>query len=279
MTVPPPDLYHDFGVRPLDSLDDLLACEQAKSAVLSVLKHPFVPPKLFLQGPPGSGKSTIVNGAIRLTACEALRGHRACDSCPGCEAYSETGGRTATSLLADSYYKRCKKTIDLLVINCRSTTIEKIRKQISSLRRRSASLRIIHLEEAASLYKGRLDETITDLMDDPDLATCRWIATAVTDGELDEQFRRRWAVKVHTTAPEPEDLAENLARLCRRHGIKIDHPDTWRLLAEHSWCVVGQARSLLAVALVNDPPSLTDRMVRDYPFPRTNPWKGACRTK
>lgn len=274
MTVPPPDLFHDFSVRPLDGLDDLLACEQAKSAVLGVLKHPGVPPKLSLLGPPGSGKSTIVNGAVRLIACESPLGHRPCGGCVGCEAFSETGGKATFGLHADTLYQRCKRPIDFLQINCRSTTIEKIRKQILQVQGRLSSLRIIHLEEAASLYKGRLDETITDLMDDPELATCRWIATAVTDAELDEQFRRRWAVKVRTTPPHPDQLAEDLARSCRRLSIGIDHPSTWRLLADQSWCVVGQARSLLSMAMINDPPTLTQQMVRDYQFPKSNPWRG-----
>ncbi len=278
MTVPRPDQFHDFGVRPLDSLDGLLACEEAKSALIGVLRRPSVPPKLMLLGPPGSGKSTLVNGAIRLVACENPRGLLHCGNCRGCDAYDKTGGKEKIGLHAIANYQHCKRTIEFLPINCRSTTIDRVRRMVACLRGSFDSLRIIHLEEAASLQRGRLDETITDLMDDPDFATCRWIATAVTDAELDEQFRRRWAVKVTTTAPEPDELARDLARYCRRFGIGIDHPSTWQLLADQSWSVVGQARSLIAMALLKNPPMLTHQMVRAYPFPKLNPWKEGGRS-
>ncbi|MDR3622346.1 MAG: hypothetical protein P4L85_23550 [Paludisphaera borealis] len=39
----PPDLHHDFSIRPLDGLDDLLECRKAKAAVLKVLRHPGIP--------------------------------------------------------------------------------------------------------------------------------------------------------------------------------------------------------------------------------------------
>jgi DNA polymerase III delta prime subunit len=266
------EVHHDFSVQPHDTLDAILGCEKAKKALLTVLRHPGVPPKLFLAGPPGSGKSSLVRAGLALIACDHPVGDRPCTRCPGCIAFRSTGGRTRTGFFADHEYQECRRPIDYLRFNCRTATIAEIEKGLKGIRWRQDALRIIHLEEAASLYRDRRDERLTEYMDDTDFSTCRWIATAVNDSGLDEQFRRRWNLKVATSPPSTEQLAFHLAGLCRDYGIKVEDPRTWELLAELSRRVAGHALSLLPIALMEDPPHLSRAMVLDYPLQKDDPW-------
>lgn len=272
MTRMPLEQFHDFSIRPTVGPEDIMACEAAKNAILKVMNHPGVPPKLFLTGPPGSGKSSLIHSAVRLVACQSPDGLVPCRTCKGCQSFQATGEKCTTGLFSEFAYWDCDRPIDYLAINCRNTTVAAIEEEFEALRGRTHALRIIHLEEAGSLYKERRDEVLTVLMDDPDYSTCRWFATAVSDQGLDEQFRRRWTLKATTSPPSVEALAESLALHCRHFKIGIDDPSTWTLLAKSSWGVVGHAYALLASALTNDPPFLTKEMVAEYPFPAEDPW-------
>ena len=134
-------------------------------------------------------------------------------------------------------------------------------------------LRIIHLEEGAELRRLGCDVSLTDIMDDPDFRTCRWFMTAVTEVGLDPQFRRRWGVRSVTNPANEQAIARLLAKRCHEANIGVDHPSTLQLLAKKSWCIVGLATAPLSEALVDDPPTLTRRIVEKYPFPAKDPWK------
>jgi len=273
MQLTPTDPQHDFSIRPLDGLDDLLECRKAKASVLKVLRHPGVPPKLFLTGPPGSGKTSLIRAGVQFIACQRPQGLKPCGVCPGCVAFRSTNYGRMTGLHSDFAYWDAGRPLDYLVINCRNASVAEIEDHLQGIRHRTHALRVIHLEEAASLYRDRRDERLTEFMDDHDFNTCRWLATGVTDQELDEQFRRRWGLMVTTTPPSIDDLADRLALQCRELGIEVDSPDTWTFLAEASWCVVGRAMSVISTALMEVPPRLTRGLVEDHPFPLTDPWK------
>lgn len=263
--------HHDFSVRPLDNLDDLMACDKAKVAALKVLRHPTIPPKMFLTGPAGSGKSTIINGICKLAACQDPNGDRACGRCDGCRDFQTYGLKRSTGIFADLEAVD-RRPFHYLPLNCRNFTRAKIHDEIETIRDRKHGLRIIHLEEAASLSRDRCDESLTDLMDDPDFHTCRWFATAVDDSGLDAQFRRRWNIKVTTSRPSDLDLAKLLASYCRDLQIQVDHPKTLLLLAEQAWGIVGLATALLPMAMLERPSRLTEEMVLDYGLPTEDPW-------
>ncbi len=263
--------HHDFSVRPIDNLEDLMACDKAKTAALSVLKHAGTPPKLFLTGPAGSGKSTVINGICKLAACEYPSNDRACGGCDGCRDFRKWGMKRSTGIFAD-LEAGDRRPFHYLPLNCRNMTRARIHDEIEVIRDRDHGLRIIHLEEAGSLNRDRCDESITDLMDDPDFNSCRWFASAVSDIGLDAQFRRRWNLKVTTSRPPDFEVAKLLARYCRQLGIDLDGPKTLMLLAEQAWGIVGLATALLPVALVQDPHRLTKQMVVEYPFPSEDPW-------
>lgn len=60
---------------------------------------------------------------------------------------------------------------------------------------------------------------------------------------------------------------------CAHASIAIDEIDTCRLLAKRSWHVVGMAMAVLPQAALQSPPLLTKQIVKDYPFPRVDPWE------
>ena len=68
----------DFSVHNAVELDDLVGNQRAKETVRRVMCHPGVPPKKFLAGPAGSGKSSIVDCDCKLVACHHPRGDRPC---------------------------------------------------------------------------------------------------------------------------------------------------------------------------------------------------------
>jgi len=263
--------FDDFSIRPVESLDDVLACDDAKAAALGVLRHRNKPPKMFLAGPPGSGKSTIINEICRYSACEQPTGDRACHRCQGCLEFQEWGVHRTTGIFAEDTKRR--RPFNYLPLNCRNFTRAQIHEEIEVLRHRDHSLRVIHLEEAGSLSRDKCDESLTDLMDDPHFSTCKWFATAVEDTNLDEQFRRRWNVKVTTTRPPDDILAERLATLCVQERIEVDNAETLLLLVERSWGVLGLAGAMLPMAKIREPHRLTRDMVLRYPFPAEDPWK------
>lgn len=158
-----------------------------------------------------------------------------------------------------------------LALNCRNITATTINEELNSIRMVGGT-RIIHLEEAPNLSRLKCDEMLTEFMGDDDFATCRWFATGVRDHGLDGQFRRRWTVKATTSPPEFHAAASMLARCCRDYHIKVDHPATFELLAQRSWCVLGLALGLLGPAIIRG--ELTRNMVLTYPFPESDPWRG-----
>lgn len=271
MTADELDGFDDFSIRPVNKLDDVLGCEDAKAAALGVLEHSRKPPKMFLAGPPGSGKSTIINEICRFAACEEPHGDRACHRCIGCLEFQEWGRHRTTGIFAEDTGRR--RPFNYLPINCRNFTSARIHEEIEAIRTRNHALRVIHLEEAGSLYRDGCDESLTDLMDDPHFWTCKWFATAVDDTKLDEQFRRRWNVKVTTTRPPDDLLAMWLAEHCFRETVKVDEPETLLLLVERSHGVMGLAGAMLPMAKINKPYRLTRDMVLRYPFPADDPWK------
>ena len=263
--------FDDFSIRPVSGLDDVLGCEDAKAAAMGVLRHTHKPPKMFLTGPSGSGKSTIINEACRYAACEEPSGDRACHQCKGCLEFQEWGRHRTTGIFAEETGRRLP--FNYLPINCRNFTSAQIHDEIEAIRSRDHTLRVIHLEEAGSLYRDRCDESLTDLMDDPHFWTCKWFATAVEDTNLDEQFRRRWNVKVTTTRPPDDLVALRLAEFCVQEGVEVDDPETLIHLAERSHGILGLAGAMLPMAKIKRPHQLTRDMVFRYPFPDEDPWK------
>jgi hypothetical protein len=259
----------DFSTQHLRSWNDLTGNEHAKKSALAIIRHPGTPPKMFLAGPSASGKSTTIDHACRVAACYNSQGDEPCGVCPGCKKFTAT--HRDTGLLAYFRDPDNPRPLHYLPINCRNTTPTQIHDELFDIKH-VIGQRIIHLEEVANLKRLECDESITDIMDDPNYRTCRWFASAVNDHGLDLQFRRRWTLKVRTSPPSEHDLACFLARRCTEYGIGIDHPGTWQLLAKLSWQIVGLATAVLANALMEDPPRLTAEMVREYPLPLSNPW-------
>jgi hypothetical protein len=273
------DCFHsagaDFSVRPLSTWSDLIGNEDARRVALRVLRYSGPTPKMMLAGPSGSGKSTTINHVCRTGACYQPRGDEPCLECKGCREFKV--GERVTGLFAQSDWENpCP--FHYLPLNCRNITPTVLHHELETIRHETG-LRVIHLEEAASLKRLGCDESITDIMDDPAFSTCRWFATCVTDGELDQQFRRRWNVKMTTSPPSGQELAQKLAKECRRLNIDIDHPSTWELLARRSWRVVGWAMAPLAVATLREPRQLTKQIVEDYPFPGRDPWRSTSFTR
>jgi len=209
------------------------------------------PPKVFLAGPAGSAKSTLVNHICRYLACYEPANNNPCGCCEGCEEFRAMDSDTGLFKMKEHE----GITRHYLHINCRYTTPFQILDDLEGIRNDVAdSIRVIHLEEAGNLKRLGCDESITGLMDHPDFRTCYWFATAVTDQGLAEQFRRRWEIQARTRRPPAHELALFLTEQCADYGIEIDHPATLEMLAEASYGVVGLALRPLNMALLMDPP-------------------------
>ncbi len=259
----------DFGVMPLTTWADLRGNSLAMRAVQRVLFDPDCPSKLMICGPSGSGKSTVANHGCKLAACYEPAGDEPCNSCKGCRTFYPGKDHCGTFAAADFDQP---EPFHYLPINCRNITAARIHDLLDSIRFVDG-VRVVHIEEAAGLKKLACDESITDLMDSPDFATCRWIATCVKDHGLDQQFRRRWIFKVKTSPPSLDALINLLAHRCDVTGIDVDDAATLRLLAKRSWRVVGLAMAALAQSYIEVKPRLTKENVLAYPFPQNDPWQ------
>lgn len=257
----------DFTIKPLDSWKNLIGNEELRKTVVALLRHSGAKPRVFVAGPPGSGKSTVINYACKLAGCLAPIGEEPCGKCQGCREY----GTPNPSYALYAYAVSLDRPVHYLPINCRRTTVAALHEQIDDFRFFHGT-RIIHLEEAASLKRLGCDLSLTEIMDEPVYRDCFWFASAVTDRELDPQFRRRWASKVRTSPPTEQQLADLLARRCKQYNIAVDHPSTWQLLARRSWSVVGQAMAVLSAAIIQNDYRLTQKFVEEWPLPSHNPW-------
>jgi hypothetical protein len=245
---------------------ELVGNQQVKEAVNRTIWWPGAP-KAFVGGPSGSGKSCTLNFGFMALACHNPVDGAACGLCRGCQNFRS--GHRNLGLFAYSD-RDCPVPFHYLPLNCRNITSAALHSSLEHLRYMEGN-RLIHLEEAVNLKRLGCDESVTDLMDDPDFADCRWFASAVRDHGLDFQFRRRWVVKVTTSPASPSEFASLLARRCRECDIEVDHPATIELLTQRSWRVVGLALAALDAAVVLG--ELTKPMVMDYPFPNSDPWQ------
>ena len=157
-----------------------------------------------------------------------------------------------------------------LSLNCRDITATTLHNELEAIRGLDG-IRVIHLEEAASLKRLQCDESITDLMDDLDFATCHWIATAVSDMGLDPQFRRRWTIKLTTSPPTTREAICFLAKQCRHRKIGLDKLETLTLLVRRSYHVMGLGWH--PVGGNSEWREAYGELVLAYPFPQADPWK------
>jgi len=253
--------------RPPENSAEDIGNEQLKEAIRKILRWRGTPPKLFVAGPSGSGKSATIDLLCKRLGCHKPQQGDPCGKCLGCREFKL--GHRNHGLFAEIDWDDPVK-FHYIHVNCRNETSATIHDELESIRY-SGGIRVVHLEEAASLKRLGCDESVTDLMDDPQFASCHWFASAVSDHGLDLQFRRRWVVKVTTSPASPSEFSLFLARRCGECGIEFDHPATIELLAQRSWRVVGLALAALDAALVLG--KLTKPMVVDYPFPESNPWQ------
>jgi hypothetical protein len=258
----------DLSVHSLTRWDDLIGNEEAKRGLARMIQYRGIPPKVFLAGPAGSGKSTIINHQCKVAACHQPNGTDPCGHCSRCQKFIP--GHRNTGIFAAMEWDSAVQ-LHYLSLNCRNITAAVLHNELESIRNVDG-IRIVHLEEASNLKRLQCDESITELLDDPDFADCRWIASAVTDQGLDPQFRRRWNCKLVTSAPAEHPAACFLAKRCREYGIRVDHPRTLQLLVQKSWGVMGLALSVLAASILNEH-RLTQDMVQSYPFPMDDPWQ------
>lgn len=258
-----------FSTQAVASFDELIGNTEPFDDAIEVLRWDGAPPRFCLLGPSGSGKSTQVNCAIRVAICQMPEGRRPCWKCDRCIAYKT--GRTEVGLFVEHLEKKGVTPVHYLPINCRNVTAKYLHDQIERLRGQDG-LRIIHLEEAAELRKSNCDLSLTDLMDHVDFHDVRWFMTAVRNRELDEQFRRRWDIKLTTSRPPDFEVAKLLARRCHEKQIEVEAPELLLEVARRSWGVIGFAATVLGQALVKKPRKLTKAMVEGYPFPTSDPW-------
>jgi hypothetical protein len=259
----------ELATREIRRWADVLGNHEAKRKVLAIMRHPGATAKMFLAGPSGSAKSTLINHACRVAACHSVVADDPCGHCHGCDHFQEKHRDEGLFAILNSGSEA--NAFHYLYINCRSTTPARLHDELESVRHLDG-LRIIHLEEAANLKRLKCDESITDIMDAPGFRECRWFATAVSDEGLDVQFRRRWTAKVVTERPDEGSVVKLLAKVCHERQIEVDHPQTLRIIAKKSWGVVGHAFAVLQNAMSDNPRALTQSSVEKYPLPDKNPW-------
>lgn len=68
----------DFSEHSQSRWEDLIGSERAKQSALAVMHYRGVPPKMFLTGPAGSGKSSIINHLCATAACYEPKGNDPC---------------------------------------------------------------------------------------------------------------------------------------------------------------------------------------------------------
>jgi hypothetical protein len=135
----------DFSVRQLRSWADLIGNERAKKSALKIVQYPGIPPKMFVAGPPGSGKSCTINHACRWAACRNPQGDEPCGSCPGCRSFTASHRDAGLFSYLRDVDNPCP--FHYLPINCRNTTPAQIHELLDAIKHLEGR-RHIHLEES-----------------------------------------------------------------------------------------------------------------------------------
>lgn len=204
-------------------------------------------------GPSRSGKTRSISLGIRALLCPNRTALLSpCGKCAACKATDE--GRTVhagvfTAITGSEYA--------FYPVDCETVTADELDLLHSEVEVENETT-IIYLDEVAALRRRRLEGRLLKVIDESEAI---WIASAISlkrkkgkrKGEWTEQLSKemkgRFAIKVGTSLPHPDDLCTWIAERARAWKVQIIDPETTiPLMVKRSRCRVGYVVNMFAEA-------------------------------
>lgn len=213
-------------------------------------------------GPNRTGKTRTISLGIRSLLCTSRT--PTLDPCGQCSACKETG--EAKSTVAGMFMSLALSDYEFHPIDCEWVTSEDLECLFQDANLHSPST-LLYLDEIAVLKCRRLEGKLLKMIDE---TQATWVASAISlkkkkgkrKGEwterLSSEMKGRFGLKVGTSNPHPDDLAEWIQKRSLEWNIHITTPgDTISVLVKRSQQRVGYVLHALAAAAGKEGRALT----------------------
>ena len=220
-------------------------------------------------GPSRSGKTRSISLGIRALLCpnrtELLS---PCGKCAACKATAE--GRTVhagvfTAITGSEY--------SFYPVDCETVTADELDSLHAEVEAENETT-IIYLDEVAALRRRRLEGRLLKVIDESEAI---WIASAISlkrkkgsrKGEwterLSKEMKGRFAIKVGTSLPHPDDFRIWIEAIARDWEIRIIDPETTiPLMVKRSRCRVGYVVNMFSAAATRNDRAIGPNDVKGF---------------
>jgi hypothetical protein len=270
----------------IPKIEEIVGNREARTYFLRRLSHdPEGDANVLLIGVPGTCKTNLILSYLRERFHNPLFNDGDVEEVRG----DEDQYRTALESKANQIVSKTDYDIRLFQTNIpgriyayvridgASDSLKTIELKVRDAMNNSADHTFVFLDEAGELYFRGLEEMLRPVMTALDITTYataqnlhskRKTDTAREEDDRIRAFLRRFSRVFDTELPNEEDFLCFLARRIHAWGLKLDHPDTLRLLWAKSGGVVGYALRSLVTAIDEDDRRLTRSQVsKDDPDP------------
>jgi len=220
-------------------------------------------------GPSRSGKTRATRLGIRALLCPNRTGLLSpCGKCSACKATDE--GRTVH---AGVFRAMTGSEYSFYPVDCETVTADELDSLHTEVKFENETT-VIYLDEVAALRRRRLEGRLLKVIDE---TKAIWISSAISlkrekgkrKGEwterLSKEMKGRFAIKVGTSLPHPDDFYTWIEGMARAWKIVILEPATTiPLMVKRSRCRVGYVVNMFAEAATRNDRSIGPDDVLDF---------------
>jgi hypothetical protein len=225
----------------------VVGCKNLKDHFFNQLRLNDCGVNTFVSGEPGTGKTATVKAFVQSLMCPnrdsvTLLPCMACHTCRNFDVRFQDIGILA--VLNERVLIGGAVPINFYPVNCGAITEAQLRAVLDE-RREFNDHFFIYLDEAHRLVRRQMEHLLLKPLEELDAT---WIASSAYPTELGPMFLRRFAAKLTTTLPTPQELTMFPKERCEEWGLTVDADETLGMLARRTRQNPAAAISVLAIA-------------------------------